>query len=748
MAPSASRPARLLSLRWHLAGLVVVSLLPLAVFAAALMVHEASGERERTGRILVQRAQAFAGSLDREVAASLRALETLARSEQLVRGDLAAFRREALRVNQVQPAWIALVLFTPDGRRIVDTRESDPGGTTVDPVSFAETLRSGRPTVGDLARARDGVTWGFALRAPVLEAGRVRYVLTAVVSAEEIGRALAVGGADEAEWTRTVVDRRGVILARTRAPERWVGRSASTSFLASTQAAQEGLIRDRALEGLPTAVGFARAPLTGWTAAVAASSTVVDEPVERATWLLALAGIAALALCGGTAFLVSRRFGRAVASASDAAQALAAGGPASVSPQGILEVARLGDALASSARLLEARREEAERHLARAGEAHREAEASSRAKDEFLAMLGHELRNPLSPIVTALHLLRERGSGWGREHDVIARQVGHLVRLVDDLLDVSRLTRAKIQLHLERLELCGVVARAVEMTSPLLEERRHRLELAVPAGLVVLADPVRLAQAVGNLLANAARYTPPGGRIAVAARGEAGGIVLEVSDDGQGIPPDLLPRVFDLFVQGPRGSDRAEGGLGIGLALVKSLVALHGGAVEARSEGPGRGSTFRVVLPAVAPLDEAAKPVLLPTPRRRGARRLRVLVVDDNRDGAALLADFLRRAGHEVEVAPDGPTAIAAAEARHPDVAVLDVGLPVMDGYEVAALLRRRLGAEAPAMVGVTGYGQERDRERSRAAGFLHHLVKPADPAELLAALEDAGGLAGRRAPA
>jgi signal transduction histidine kinase/ActR/RegA family two-component response regulator len=746
MALSASPPARLLSLRWHLAGLGVVSLLPLAVFAAALVIHEASEERDRTGRALVERAQVFAGSLDREIAASLRALETLARSERLARADLAGFRREALRVQEVQPSWIAILLFTPDGRRIVDTREPDPGGTTVDPESFAEALRSGRPTVGDLVRARDGVTWAFALRAPVVEEGRVRYLLTAAVSAEEIGRALAVGGADAAEWTRTVVDRRGAIVARTRAPERWVGRRAPASFLAWTQGA-EGLFRERALEGLDTAVGFARAPLTGWTAAVAASGTLVDEPMERAAGLLAFAGVATIALSAGAAFLVARRFGRAVASAADAAQALSSGGPVTVEPSGILEVARLGEALASSGRLLEARREEGERHLARAAEAHREAEASSRAKDEFLAMLGHELRNPLSPIVTALHLLRQRGSGWGREHEIIARQVGHLVRLVDDLLDVSRVTRAKISLHPERLELCGVVARAVELTSPLLEERRHRLDLDVPAGLVVLADPARLAQVVGNLLANAARYTPSGGHVGVVARREAGGIVLEVSDDGQGIDRDLLPRVFDPFVQGPRGSDRAQGGLGIGLALVKSLVALHGGTVEARSEGPGRGATFRVTLPAAAPLELAAPIVPLRPPTAHAARRLRVLVVDDNTDAATLLADFLRRAGHEAEVASDGPTAVAAALARRPDVAVLDLGLPVMDGYEVATLLRRRLGAQAPAIIGVTGYGQERDRERSRAAGFLHHLVKPADPAELLAVLEAAGGGADRRAP-
>jgi signal transduction histidine kinase/CheY-like chemotaxis protein len=491
-------------------------------------------------------------------------------------------------------------------------------------------------------------------------------------------------------------------------------------------------------------VGFAQAPLSGWTAAVFAPLAVVDGPVRRSTTLLALAGLASLVLSGAAAFLLSRHFARAVGSAADAAQALAAGGAVEVSARGIREVARLGDALASSARLLEARREAGDRHLAEAAAARQAAEDSSRAKDEFLAMLGHELRNPLSPILTALHLLRQRGSGWGREHEIIARQVGHLVRLVDDLLDVSRLTRAKIRLRRERLELAAVVARAVEMASPLLEERKHRLAVDVPAGLALDADPVRLAQVVANLLTNAARYTPEGGHVAVTARREEDRILLEVADDGRGIASNLLPRVFDLFVQGPRGPDRAEGGLGIGLALVKSLVALHGGTVEASSAGPARGSTFRVILPAAPPAPAEVAPVVaLAAPRRRPAPSLRVLVVDDNADAAALLADFIRRAGHRVEVAHDGPAALAAAEAHRPDVVILDVGLPVMDGYEVAELLRHRLGAAAPAIVGVTGYGQERDRARSHEAGFLHHLVKPADPAEVLAAVEDASTRAG-----
>ncbi len=745
MVPSARRPARLLAFRWHLLGLAFVSLLPVVVFGALLVDRSGREERTETEAALVLRAQLLAGTLDREIAASLRALETLARSEQLARGDLAGFRREAVRVNEAQPSWIAVVLFTPDGHRIVDTRDPAAGGTTVDPVSFEEVLRTRRPTVGELVRARDGVTWAFALRTPVLEGDSIRYVLTAAVSADEIGRTLSVGAAD-IEWTRTVVDRGGTIVARTRAPELWVGRASTPSFLARVRAAQVGLFQDQAFEGLATSVGYARAPLTGWTAAVVAPNDLLDEPIRRSTALLTLAGVASLGLSGAVAFFLSRRFARAVGSAADAAQALASGGPVAVAPCGIREVALLGDALSSSARLLEARHEEVERHLARIAEARREAEASSRAKDEFLAMLGHELRNPLSPIVTALHILRQRGTGWGREHEIVARQVGHLVRLVDDLLDVSRVTRAKIRLHRERVDVWSVVSRAVEMVSPLLEERRHRLSVDVDRGLHVDADPVRLAQVLANLLTNAARYTPPGGHVRVSARREGEGVAVEVSDDGQGIPPDLLPRIFELFVQGPRGPDRAEGGLGIGLALVKSLVALHGGTVQARSEGPGRGATFRVLLPP-AGVSGGVPVVPLAVPRPRTHRALGVLIVDDNVDAAALLAELVARDGHRVELAHDGPAALAAAVASRPDVVVLDLGLPVMDGWEVAAQLRRRLGAAAPVVVGVTGYGQDQDRARSREAGFLHHFVKPVDPADLLAALEEAGARAARRAP-
>jgi signal transduction histidine kinase/ActR/RegA family two-component response regulator len=740
------RPPRQLAFRWHLLGLALVCLLPVVAFAALLVGRSARAERARTERELVMRAELLAAALDREVSASLRALDTLAHSEQLARGDLDGFRREAVAVAGQQPAWFAVVLLTPDGVRILDTRGEGEGRRTVDPRSLAEVVRTGAPVVGELVRARDGATWVFALRTPVVAGGRLRYVLSAAISAEELGRALAVDDADGIERARTVLDPSGAALTRTHAPHAAV-TGVSPALLAGVRGRGPGFVRSVAHDGRPADAAFARAPLSGWTAVVVASAAAMDAPVRRSTGLLAFAGAASLLLSGAAGFVVSRRFSRAVGSAADAAQALAAGGRVEVVPSGIAEVARLGEALASSARLLDARRQEGDRHLAAAAAARRAAEDSSRAKDEFLAMLGHELRNPLAPILTALHLLRQRGA-WGREHEIISRQVGHLVRLVDDLLDVSRVTRAKIRLHLERLDLAQVVTRAVEMTSPLLEERRHRLSVDVPAGLSLDGDPVRLAQVLANLLTNAARYTPPGGHVRVSAHRERDEIVIEVADDGPGIPADLLPRVFDLFVQGPRGPDRAEGGLGIGLALVKSLVALHGGTVDAQSGGAGHGATFRLTLPREVPACTPAPLLPLLAAPPRVARPLRVLVVDDNADAAALLAEFLAAAGHAVQIAHDGPAALAAAETRRPDAVVLDVGLPVMDGYEVAALLRERLGAAAPAIVGLTGYGQDRDRARSLAAGFRHHLVKPADPSEVLAAVEDAAGRPGRLAGA
>jgi len=358
----------------------------------------------------------------------------------------------------------------------------------------------------------------------------------------------------------------------------------------------------------------------------------------------------------------------------------------------------------------------------------REREIALRAKDEFLAMLGHELRNPLAPIQTALELMRLRGANAStREHLIIERQVGHVVRLVDDLLDVSRITRGKLELKKEPLEIRDVIRQALEMAAPLIEQRAHRLHVNVPTrGLCVLADAVRLAQVVANLLTNAAKYTEPGGNIAVSAAAERDRVVIRVKDNGIGLAPDMKERIFESFVQEAQMLDRSHGGLGLGLNIVRSLTALHGGEVSAQSAGQGLGSEFVVSLPRLEPANADAGQV--PGPGGpEGGRALRILLVDDNVDAAEMLGEVLSALGHEVEVSYDGPSALAAAERLQPDLALLDIGLPVMDGYELAGQLRRAAWADALRLVAVTGYGQEKDRARAREAGFDAHFVKPLD---------------------
>jgi signal transduction histidine kinase/DNA-binding response OmpR family regulator len=357
------------------------------------------------------------------------------------------------------------------------------------------------------------------------------------------------------------------------------------------------------------------------------------------------------------------------------------------------------------------------------------AEDANRAKDEFLAMLGHELRNPLAPILTALQLLRLRGVDAGeRERTIIERQVRHLVGLVDDLLDISRITRGKVRLKRVPMQLSDAVAKGIELASPLLEQHQHTLEVSVPArGLPVLADPDRLAQVISNLLTNSAKYTTAGGQIRVSAAIEGAEVVLRVADSGIGIDPAMLPRIFDLFTQDRQAIDRAQGGLGLGLSIVRSLVTLHGGTVAATSEGRGHGSEFVVRLPRAAadvgseplPVKDGAPPV--------GPSGVRVLIVDDNVDAALLLGEALTQCGHEIRIAGDGLQALHIASSFRPHVALLDIGLPVMDGFEVARQIRESPELAAIRLVAVTGYGQVHDRERTLGAGFDVHLVKPVD---------------------
>lgn len=376
-----------------------------------------------------------------------------------------------------------------------------------------------------------------------------------------------------------------------------------------------------------------------------------------------------------------------------------------------------------------------------AARAAHEREEANRAKDEFLAMLGHELRNPLAPITTALALMRrERGNVADRYQEIIERQVAHLSRLVEDLLDVSRITRGKIELQRESLRISSVITRAVEAASPLVEQRNQRLTVALSDnGAQIYGDLTRLTQAFSNLLNNASKYTDVGGDICVRAYTTAGHVTVSIQDNGVGISAELMPKLFRIFEQGLTTIDRSKGGLGIGLALAKNMVELHGGVVAAESGGPGMGATFTVTLP-LATRTQLASVQAMPRATAAAAtirRDVRVLLVDDNADGLQSMEAFLRELGFEIETALDPIQALSVATLFKPHVAVLDIGLPGMDGYELALALRGQPENAALRLFALTGYGQSEDIKRALAAGFERHFVKPVALPELVDALHE-----------
>ena len=372
-------------------------------------------------------------------------------------------------------------------------------------------------------------------------------------------------------------------------------------------------------------------------------------------------------------------------------------------------------------------------HLAEARRIADTLREADRRKDEFLAILAHELRNPLAPLRNSLETMRladDAPETARLARGIMERQVDQMVRLIDDLLDVSRVSRGKITLTRETLELRSIVMDALEVCRPVISAASHELSLLLPEQPVrIEGDRTRLVQVMCNLISNAEKYTAPGGKIGIEAKVEGAAVVISVIDNGVGIPADMLAKVFDLFTQVEGTLERSQGGLGIGLTLVKRLVELHGGSVEASSDGAWRGSQFVVRLPRVlrvAPILPAAAP----SAAGLRVRRHRILVADDNRDAADSLAFMLRLAGHEVGVAYDGREALALAETFRPEVALLDIGMPRMNGYETAHALRQRPGAALLTLFALTGWGQPDDKRRSRAAGFDHHFVKPLDPAE------------------
>jgi signal transduction histidine kinase len=527
-------------------------------------------------------------------------------------------------------------------------------------------------------------------------------------------------------------DSEGKIIARKPDPESWYGKQVSPE-MRNAMAAEPGKpVLLTGPDGIERLHRFARVGSNGLsdytvTIGIPADAITANARHDQTLDFLALTATIALALLAAWFVgdvLVLRRVKRLATTANNIASGtLEARSGIRYGKEEISELAKALDAMAESLQEKELQHLKAESQL-------READ---RRKDEFLAMLAHELRNPLAPISAGAQLLQSghaTDAAVQRTAGIIVRQVHHMTRLVDDLLDVSRVTRGLVTLTRVPLDVSKIVADAVEQAEPLLKSRQHRFDVESPATpLVVMGDQKRLVQVLVNVLNNAAKYTPSGGAVKLTVRAEGSNVKLIISDNGIGMSPELRSRVFELFAQADRNSDRSQGGLGLGLALVKSLVELHGGAVSVDSDGEQKGSTFTIILPGASQQPAAPPPARRSTP----ARKLRVLVVDDNIDAAQTLQLLLEAAGHQVSVAHTALAALEMAQATSPELCLLDIGLPDISGYDLARGLRALPHTAHATLVAVTGYGRREDREQATSSGFDHYFVKPVDVDALLA---------------
>ena len=711
-------------------------MLPGMVLTGVLVWRAFANNRAVAERRLLDSARVDAAALDREFAGTIHVLEALATSPTLDGGDLSAFHAEGRRIQATQPGWYTVVLGSLDALQLVSTRVpwGAPLRDVVERDSFQRLLETRAPTVGVMRAPPDGgAEYVFPIRVPVFRDGELKYSLSAIVNVDSLSRVIPRQLPEE--WTRSILDSEGTIAVRTRGGENFVGARASEAFLQRLDRSPETISRETTREGGQGVYAATSRNTYGWTSVIVVPTSILDAPL-RASMTAILIGGALLMISGLAAVLfVSRRLAADLAAATSAAEAVAQGLPIKEAKGHVAETRRLQRSLTSAASLLEKRARERDAEIQRADAAWADAEQASQTKDQFLAVLGHELRNPLAPALTALELMKARDpQTFAKERQILERQVAHMVRLVNDLLDVSRLARGKVHLERRRFQIRDAVERAIDMANPLIVQRGHTFEVSVPDnGLTIVGDIARIVQVISNLLTNAAKYTPPGGRIALAAKASAGQVVLVCEDDGPGIPEELVARLFDPFAQGPRTIDRSEGGLGLGLTLARAFAEMHGGTI-AYERLHERGSRFTLKLPLAAEVGPATL-AELPSPVRQGARQ-RILLVDDNLDANEMLESALGAAGHEVLTAMNGPDALAAASKAAPAVGVLDIGLPGMDGYELA----RRLREICPdvRLIALTGYGQASDHDAALAAGFDAHCAKPVTISTLLGLIDTA----------
>ncbi|MDB5869034.1 MAG: integral rane sensor hybrid histidine kinase [Polaromonas sp.] len=735
----------MLKIRTHLVLMTAAILVPVVVFSAVALQMLRDGEREAALRGLHETARATALTVDRKLASSVASLELLGRSPYLESGDLRGFYQQAALLNKHPGSWT--VLHDENGQQLINTarpfgeklpRSKDRLKNLAQKIITAE-----KPLMSDLIVGQVTKKLVTVLFVPIpVHAGK-RYLLTQAFTVDFFNEAVVQPNTPD-NWLIAIIGSDDRFIARNLRVER-VGQLANLALVAAARAQDHGLIRHHTIEGIDAYDAFEHSDIAGWTIRVAAPVDSIEATAGQAVALATLGLLLALIFATLAAALLGRRLVQTIGRATNAAVALGQRAIPEATSSMILELDQLHTALAQASATLmrsEASRAQAEsereRLLQDAREARLRAEDESRAKDQFLAMLGHELRNPLAAISGAIAWSERNGHATAAAAEaraVIQRQSGHLSHLVDDLLDVSRMLGGKITLKKQPLDLAKKVRACLE--SLRMTGRTAGYELKVMTEPTwVNGDPMRLEQTANNVLVNAFKFTPPGGWVEVTVSSSAGEALLTVKDSGVGISTELLPHVFEVFVQGAASLDRAQGGLGIGLALVRQLVSLHGGTVSAESAGPGQGSTFVVRLPRIAA--PAAQPVAA-LPASTPGRRWRILLIEDNEDARHMMRRLLDMEGHEVMEASSATAGLRLAGLQQPDLAIVDIGLPEMTGYEVAEHLRSDPATHTMGLIALTGYGQEEDRKNAVSAGFDAHLVKSVDINHLLAVIDRCG---------
>lgn len=721
-----TRPKRLRTLLILIATLGLLPITLLGTWGIKNVVNQQGQQLEAS---MLRLSRALASAVDAELDATISTVRILSYDKTLVYGDLHAFYGVSLEAIRSRPDWASINLA--DGKANLLFKTSLPYGSSdariTEPNSLTHVLSIREPIVGSIAKGQFGRA-AFPVRVPVIDGGSTTYVLTAAVKPDRILQILKRQEVPNS-WVISIQDASNLRVARSKDHEQTVAKGISPSLTELMQKGRfEGAGISRTLDGDKVMTAYTRTPRHGWTVVVGVPVNLFQQIVIQPLALYAAGFFLSLFICIGLAYGISWRISGAIAGLRDQAIHLLQGQPIQIQPTPIQEINEMGLALkaASIERVLA--EEERERLLASLNTALAQAEKASHAKDNFLAVLGHELRNPLAPMVTVLDLMdARRETANGREREIMRRQVEHMKRLVDDLLDISRITQGKLQVRKAPICLTSVVQQAVEAVDSGAGNHEHMVNIVVKDDMWVMGDEARLIQVVTNLLNNALHFDQQG-KVSILLEREGEDARLSVSDEGAGMTADTVAQIFQPFYQAPQPLARPSGGLGLGLAIVERIVALHDGQVAVASEGLGKGSTFTVRLPAISP-PVVEQATTLP---EAGTVPCKILVVDDNKDAAHTLAQVLEMHGHETQVAYDGGTGLIVGKEFLPDVAILDIGLPEMDGYALAKALRSHSPNWNGKLVALSGYGQVSDKARATEAGFATHFTKPIDLGELL----------------